>query len=99
MDSHIGATIELPQHLLEGSNQRYLIKYNNHDDNLCNKFVDQLENNKSYANNCFNKLDKSKSGLNLNNNNYNILRSLNQNNEGKYILLNLLKKKFDSDSK
>ncbi len=35
MDSPIGAPIQLPKHLLEGSNQRYLIKYNKHDDNLC----------------------------------------------------------------
>ena len=35
MDSPIGAGIELPQHLLTGSNQRYLIKYNEFDDNLC----------------------------------------------------------------
>ena len=35
MDSPIGAPIELPQHLLTGSNKKYLIKYNNHDDNLC----------------------------------------------------------------
>ena len=27
--------IYIPKHLLEGSNQRYLIKYNKHDDNLC----------------------------------------------------------------
>ena len=35
MESPIGAGIELPQHLLTGSNQRYLIKYNEYDDNLC----------------------------------------------------------------
>jgi hypothetical protein len=35
MDSPIGAPIELPQHLLTGSNQQYLIKYNSYDDNLC----------------------------------------------------------------
>jgi hypothetical protein len=35
MDSPIGAPIKLPQHLLTGSNQQYLIKYNTYDDNLC----------------------------------------------------------------
>ena len=35
MDSPIGAPIELPQHLLTGSNQQYLIKYDKHDDKLC----------------------------------------------------------------
>ena len=35
MDSPIGAGIELPQHLLTGSNQKYLIKYNEYDDKLC----------------------------------------------------------------
>ncbi len=35
MDSPIGAPIELPERLLTGSNQQYLIKYDTHDDNLC----------------------------------------------------------------
>ena len=35
MDSPIGAGIELPKHFLTGSNQQYLIKYNERNDNLC----------------------------------------------------------------
>ena len=35
MDSPIGAGIELPEYLLKGSNQKYLIKYNGYDDKLC----------------------------------------------------------------
>ena len=35
MDAPIGAGIELPKHLLTGSNQQYLIKYNERNDNLC----------------------------------------------------------------
>ena len=35
MDAPIGAGIELPKHLSTGSNQQYLIKYNERNDNLC----------------------------------------------------------------